>query len=185
MEKVVSCYLPAQLLQCSPLQALCGLLGLHSLPSAQAWKSTLDQHSSHEQQFHTDQVLLLLFSIWATAHGLVHLRIPCQLLTWFCLRWAAAPKRVTATTVQHALFICWNRFCKNEYREKTKNPCSRMLERKIVPSTNMMARKFFSFFPPFSHQHLHIGNSPYNRMLARLTQATSILKLPFILFAWQ
>lgn len=42
------------------------------------------------------------------------------------------------------------------------------------------------FFPPSSsHQQFYIGNSPRSRMLARLTQATRILKLPFFKFAWQ
>lgn len=156
MERVVSCYLPAQLLQCSPLQALCGLLGLYSLPSAQAWKSTLDQHSSHEQQFHTDQVLLLLFSIWATAHGLAHLRIPCQLLTWFCLRWAAAPKRVTATTVfsMHFLYAEIG-FARMSTDRKQEILAPRCWKGKLFPLPTWWQGNFFLFFPP-SHTNTFI-----------------------------
>lgn len=70
-------------------------------------------------------------------------------------------------------------FARVQIENKKKNPCSMKLARKIVSSIDMLARKFLFFSPPFSHQYFHIVNWAYNRMLARLIQATSILKLPF------
>lgn len=142
MERAFSCYLPPSCYS-PPLSKLSvgswASLPLHLLNPGPAQLSSAPV---------PHQVLLLLFSIWATTHGLIQLRIPCQLLPWFCMRKTAAAKRVTTALAQHAHFICWNSFCKSYYRQKTKNPCSRMLARKIVPSTNMLARKFFFFFPP-------------------------------------
>lgn len=186
MERVVSCYLPPSC--CSPpLSKLSvgswGSIPFHLLKSgSQPWTSTaLTSTGSIQNKFYccfsASEPQLMDWSIW-------------EYLASSSLDSAWGERQQQGSQVPlFSMHILYAEIVLQEVVQ-TENKKSLLQDagKEYCSLYWHVGKEIFFFFCPFSHQHFHIGNSSYNRMLARLTQATSILKilkLPFILLAWQ
>lgn len=167
---------PSQLLQSSPLQALCGLLGLHSPPSAQPWTSTaLISPSSTQTKF---------YCCFSASEP--------QLMDWSIREYLASSSLDSAWEQQQQkgsqlpLFSMHILYAEIAFARATTDRKQKILapgcwQGKLFPLPTCWQGIFF-LFSPFSHQYFYIGNCPYNRMLARLTQGHRHPKAAFFFF---